>query len=116
MDAKAKEAMSSALRTSSEPAVVRSTFDLGDKQRAAIQNALNECFSSEVRVRFETAPDGMCGIELTASGQRLSWSIADYLSELDQKVGALLESQSTPAPSAPAKAGPDPAAALKPAA
>jgi F-type H+-transporting ATPase subunit b len=116
LDPKAKEALSCALRTSSGPAIVRSTFDLGDKQRAAIQNALNECFSSEVRVRFETAPDGLCGIELTASGQRLSWSIADYLASLGQKVGALLESQSTPAPAAAATTAPDPATALKPAA
>lgn len=95
MDGKAKEALASALR-SSEPSLVRSTFDLTNEQRAAIQNALNVSFSAEVRVQFETAKDILCGIELTANGQRLAWNIADYLTSLEAKVGALLDTRSTP--------------------
>jgi F-type H+-transporting ATPase subunit b len=95
MNGEAKGALAAALR-SSEPALVRSTFDLPKEQRAAIQNALNVSFSAEVRVRFETANDALCGIELSANGQKLAWSIADYLSSLEQKVGALLDAQSTP--------------------
>jgi F-type H+-transporting ATPase subunit b len=48
-----------------------------------------------VRVRFETAGDAICGIELSANGQKVGWSIATYISALDQKIGALLEAQST---------------------
>lgn len=96
MDAKAKETLRQALQASSEPALLRSTFDLPAEQRAAIQDALNETFSAEIRVRFETAPDEVCGIELTANGQKVAWSIADYLVSLDRKVGTLLESQSKP--------------------
>jgi F-type H+-transporting ATPase subunit b len=69
LNGKAKECVAEALKTSSAPALVRSTFDLPAEQRAAIQNALNETFSSEVRVRFETAPDLVAGVELTANGQ-----------------------------------------------
>jgi F-type H+-transporting ATPase subunit b len=94
MDPKSKGALGAALRTSSEPAIVRSTFDIGSAQRAAIQNALNEDFSSEVRVRFETSPRGVCGIEFTANGQKVSWNIADYLSTLEGKAAALLNTQS----------------------
>jgi F-type H+-transporting ATPase subunit b len=64
--------------------VVRSTFDLPADQRAAIQNALNETFSAEVRVRFETAPDLIGGIELTTNGQKVAWSIADYLASMEK--------------------------------
>ena len=63
-------------RSSSEPAVVRSTFDLAAAQRAAIQNALNETFSAEIHIRFETSPDLISGIELTTNGQKVAWSIA----------------------------------------
>jgi F-type H+-transporting ATPase subunit b len=101
MDPKAKEDLGAAFRTSAEPALVRSTFELGDKQRAAIQNALNESFSSEVHIRFDTAPDGLCGIELTANGQKLGWNIAGYIAELDQKVGALLDNLTTEASTPP---------------
>jgi F-type H+-transporting ATPase subunit b len=115
MDPKAKEILGVALRTSAEPAVVRSTFDLGDKQKAAIQNALNESFSSEVHVRFDIAPDGVCGIELTANGQKLGWNIAGYIAELDEKVGALLDNPAAEA-STPRSDATAATTALKPAA
>ncbi len=106
MDGKAKETLGAALKTSAEPALVQSAFDLPADQRATIQNALNETFSAQVLVRFETAPDAICGIELTANGQKIGWSIADYLTSLDQKVGALLDAQSAPVADATPK--PDP--------
>jgi F-type H+-transporting ATPase subunit b len=104
MDAKSKESLGFALKTAPGPAILRSTFVLPDQQKAAIQNALNETFSAEIRVKYETAPDGVCGIELTTSGWKVAWSIADYLSSLDQKVGALLDTQSKSPVGAPQKA------------
>ena len=96
MNGKAKQELGDALKTSPDASVVRSAFDLPAEQKAAIQNALNETFSSEIRIRFETSQAQVCGIELTANGQKISWSIADYLKALDQKVGALLDAQSVP--------------------
>jgi F-type H+-transporting ATPase subunit b len=89
MDGKAKQLLAAALETGAEPAVVRSAFDMPAKDRTTIQNALNETFSAEIRIRFETAPGAICGIELTANGQKLAWSIAEYLAALEQKVGSL---------------------------
>ena len=91
MEGTSKAALGDALRASSDPGVVRSTFDLPAEQRGAIQNALNETFSAEIRVRFETAPDLIGGIELTASGQKLAWSIGDYLTSMENGVSALLK-------------------------
>jgi F-type H+-transporting ATPase subunit b len=71
--------------------VVRSAFELPSDQRAAIQNALNETFSAEVRVRFETEPNLIGGIELTANGQKVAWSIADYLAAMEKGVDDLLK-------------------------
>jgi F-type H+-transporting ATPase subunit b len=89
IDGKAKELLAAAFETAAEPAVVRSAFDMPAKDRASIQNALNETFSAEIRIRFETVPGTICGIELTANGQKLAWSIAEYLAALEQKVGSL---------------------------
>jgi F-type H+-transporting ATPase subunit b len=89
MDGKAKDLLAAALATPAEPAVLRSTFDMPAKDRVTIQNALNETFSADIRIRFETAPGPICGIELTANGQKLAWSIAEYLAALEQKVGSL---------------------------
>lgn len=91
MDAQTKEDLATALQTAAEPAIVRSAFDLPESQRAAIQNALNETFSAEVHVRFETAPDLVSGIELSTNGQKLAWSVADYLATLEKQVGELLK-------------------------
>jgi F-type H+-transporting ATPase subunit b len=101
LSGKAKLTLGAALKTSPEPAVLTSTFDLPANQRAAIQNALNETFSAEVRVRFKTSPNDVCGIELTASGQKISWGIDEYLAALDQKLGSLLE-EKAPAVDSPA--------------
>jgi len=116
MDAQAKTGLAEALK-SAEPALVRSAFDLPAEQRATIQNALNETFSAEIHVRFETAPDLISGIELASNGQKVAWSIADYLASLEKGVSELLkqkdgeEAKAEPQPAAPEHkpAGPGPA-------
>ena len=112
MDEKAKAGLGEALQTASEPALVRSAFDLPAAQRAAIKQALNETFPAEVRVRFETAPDLISGIELTTSGQKIAWSISDYLASLEKTVGELLKEGDSP--EAKAVATHDPKAVRKP--
>jgi F-type H+-transporting ATPase subunit b len=93
LNEKDKESLGVALKTSSEAAWVRSAFDLPAEQKAAIQNALNETFSAVIRIRFQTNPGVICGIELAANGQKLAWSIDEYLKSLDEKVVALLDAQ-----------------------
>jgi F-type H+-transporting ATPase subunit b len=96
MNGKAKESLRTALMTASDPAVVRSTFELPTEQRAAVQNALNEVFSAEIRIRFETAPDLISGIELATNGQKVGWSIADYLTSMEEGVDELLKQKDKP--------------------
>ena len=110
MDGQAKAALGEALKTASEPALVRSTFDLGPEQRAAIQDGLNVTFSAEISLRFEAAPDLISGIELTTNGQKVAWSIADYLAMLEKGVGELLKKKEEPLAKPAAKAEPKPEA------
>jgi len=98
MDGEAKAGLAEALKTASEPALVRSAFDLPTEQRTKIQSAINETFSADIQLRFETAPDLISGIELTANGQKVAWSIADYLASLEKGVGELLKEKDKPAP------------------
>jgi F-type H+-transporting ATPase subunit b len=104
MDGKSKGVLGAALKSSSEPAVVRSAFDPGAEQKAAIQNALNETFLAEIRIRFETSPDLISGIELTTNGQKVAWSIADYLASLEKGVNELLKKKYEAAAKAEPKA------------
>jgi F-type H+-transporting ATPase subunit b len=91
LDGEKKAGLAESLKTASDPAVVRSAFDLTAEHRAAIQNVLNETFFAEVHVRFETTPNVISGIELTTDGQKVAWSIADYLASLEQGVAELLQ-------------------------
>jgi F-type H+-transporting ATPase subunit b len=91
MDGQVKAGLAEALETASVPAVVRSAFDLPAEQRAAIQKAINETFSADIPVRFETAPDLISGIELTTNGQKVAWSISDYLASLEKGIEELLK-------------------------
>jgi len=91
MNNEAKESLVEAQRKSSDPVLVRSAFDMSAEQHTTIQNAINKIFSAEIQVRFETAPDLISGIELTTNGQKVAWSIADYLASLEKVVDELLK-------------------------
>lgn len=91
MDAPLKACIVQALSTTSEPALLRCAFDLPEAQRISIQRALNETFSADVAVRFEVVPDIVAGVEFSVNGQKLSWSIDDYLVTLEQRVDQLLK-------------------------
>jgi len=110
LNGQAKNVLGEALKKNSEPALIRSTFDLPAAQRTAIQNALNETFSAEIHIRFETSPDLVSGIELSANGQKVGWSIADYLATLEKGVGELLKEKGKPAPKPEVKVEPKPEA------
>jgi F-type H+-transporting ATPase subunit b len=91
MDAPTKATLAAAVRQSTAPLVLSSAFELAEQQRAVLQDALNRAFSAEVRLRFETAPTLISGIELAYNGHKLAWSIADYLGALEKSVEALVK-------------------------
>jgi len=86
MDAASKTTLSEAIKTSSQPAVVRTALELPAEQQSAVRNTVNETFSADVPLRFEVSPDLIGGIELTANGQKLAWSIENYLTSLEKGV------------------------------
>ncbi len=104
----AKEQLATALQALTRPVPVRSAFDLPAAQRVAIQNAINETFSADIHIQFETVPELISGIELSANGQKVAWSIGEYLGTLEKSAGELLHKEEKadekPAPKPEAKA------------
>ncbi|MEX2382624.1 MAG: hypothetical protein WD490_09590 [Opitutales bacterium] len=92
----AKQVMADALKTESEPAILRSAFDLPAEQQSTLQSTINETFSADIPLRFETDPDTISGIELSSNGQKISWSIDDYLASLEEGIGDLLKAKNEP--------------------
>ena len=83
-----------AFKAGADPVLVKSAFELPEGLRSKIQHALNETFpASEPQLRFETVPDLISGIEICANGQKVAWSIADYLGSLETGVNDLLKEQ-----------------------
>jgi F-type H+-transporting ATPase subunit b len=99
LSGEAKGLLAAALTGSSNPVIVRTAFDLPPVQRASAEGAIKETLGTETRICFETAPALVSGIELIANGQKMAWSIADYLVSLEKGVGELLNKQAKSEPS-----------------
>jgi F-type H+-transporting ATPase subunit b len=95
MSNEAKEGFANALKGSPTPVQVRSAFELPSQQRDSIQQAINETLSADVPISYEIAPSVISGIEMTANGRKISWSITDYLATLEASIADLLKTQST---------------------
>ncbi len=101
-----KAVLASALMASPSPVIVRTAFDLPPAQRTSAEDAIKVVLGTKTQVRFETAPDLISGIELTVNGQKVAWSITDYLGSLEKGVDERLKEKDTPE----AKAKPKPEA------
>ena len=106
LDDTAKAGLAKALENASGTVLVRSAFALSPAQREAIQSALNETLSGNIQIQFDTTPDLISGIELSANGWKVAWNIADFLASLEQRIGERIKEQSEPQvqPAAPERA------------
>jgi F-type H+-transporting ATPase subunit b len=91
MPAEEKRRLGALTHESGLTAVVRSAFEIPAASRTRLEAAVRAAFNSDRNLDFATLPNLVCGIELTANGQRFLWSIADYLDELARKVTTSLE-------------------------
>ena len=96
-----KEELKSAFTADSGTAVVRSAFDLPAAQRASLEDSVRDLIGGGPSLRFETLPDLVGGIDLTANGRKLSWNIAAYLQSLEAGIGEFLEVKGKPKESGP---------------
>jgi F-type H+-transporting ATPase subunit b len=87
----------------SRVALVRGAGDASPTVRTNLEAAIHERLGAMV-VRFESAPELICGLELSVAGQKLAWSVADYLSSLAQDATAIAATQLAAPIEAPAHA------------
>ncbi len=99
----AREQLEAAFKSSDHRVSVHSTFELPPAQKSAIENVVKETFAPDAQLQFETAPDLVCGIDLSTNGHKVSWSIADYLATLEKSAGELLNKEPRPDSKAEAK-------------
>ncbi len=80
------KSLSTPSSSSLKQGVIRSTTELTLKQRGAIEDAISENLKIKSKLQFEIVPDLYSGIEFIMNGQKLAWSIDDYLATLETKV------------------------------
>ncbi len=80
-----------AFASGSKPVLVRSTFELPHKQQTAITQSVKEILGTKTHLEFSTVPELISGIELTANGYKLAWSISEYLSSLEKNISKTIK-------------------------
>jgi len=71
--------------------VVRSVFELPDDRRQRLEGLVRDHMADGVELRFETAFDPVCGIELRGEGRKVAWSIDHYLNTLEESLAEAFE-------------------------
>lgn len=74
-------------------AVVRSAFELPIERRKAIESATRKILGETAPIEFETKPSLGCGIELSVDGQKIAWTLDNYLHSLDTWVREFVSRQ-----------------------
>jgi F-type H+-transporting ATPase subunit b len=92
LDEDAKAALQKA-GMDSGAATVRSAFELPPDRREAVESATRGILGKEAAIEFETKPSLGCGIELSADGHKIAWTLDDYLRSLDTWVRELVARQ-----------------------
>lgn len=89
-----RERLRSSVEDAPSPsATVRSAFELSAERRVSLQQAIDRLLGDGVTTDFELKAALGCGIELSIDGQKITWSIEDYLRSLDACMHDLVTSQ-----------------------
>jgi len=82
----------------SGPLRVRSAFALSEESRAAVRSALEEVLEGGVEVDFEADPDLIGGVEILTGNRKISWSIEEYLAQMQKSMDELFAASAGAAP------------------
>jgi F-type H+-transporting ATPase subunit b len=71
--------------------IIRTAFELSSTQQTEIEQEIYRVAGKKIQVRFEIKPELISGIELFASGFKLSWNISDYIKSFEQHIRSVTE-------------------------
>ncbi|MDF1762169.1 MAG: F0F1 ATP synthase subunit B [Oleibacter sp.] len=77
------------------PMIVRTAFELAEQNRHNVAAALNDIVGEEIEIQFITAAALVSGIEVNCHGQKIVWSIDNYLVSLKKGLNDILTEQTT---------------------
>jgi len=93
MKAEDRKKFTDACNSGKDPVLVQSAFDLKQVQKTDIQNAVLAILGFPAQFQFKTRPEIISGIELSANGYKVGWSISDYLNSLEKSIADTIQEQ-----------------------
>ena len=94
-------------KADANPILVQSAFALSPKQQTDIQESVKGILGTAAQFQFRITPEIISGIELSANGFKLSWSISDYLNALERSITETIKEKSKPQPQPDKKVEPE---------
>jgi F-type H+-transporting ATPase subunit b len=82
-----------AIREEENKAVVRSGFEISTAGRQKITKAVREEISGGTEITYDTDSQVIMGVELKARGEKVVWTIRDYLTELEERAKSAIEKE-----------------------
>ena len=90
IDADQRQTLTAETQDAEHAAILATAFEVPAEQQAELANALGRFFGDAREIRFEQAPELICGIELRAGGHALGWNIAAYLEGIEDDFADVL--------------------------
>ena len=83
------------------PLVMKSSLPLTPQQKELLKTSVRATLQLKQDITFQIAPDLIAGIELSANGYKLTWSVADHLSSIEKAVVQLVKARAEKKPVEP---------------
>jgi len=69
-----------------EQVQINTRFTLAESQRRQLTEAIQQQLGEQREVAYQESSKLLCGIELRVGGQRLGWTLADYLDRFEERL------------------------------
>lgn len=83
LDPSEKRKLTTSLGNSLPTVTITSTFELPDDGKRQIESVIEQEFGFSAKTQFNRDPQNIAGIDLSANGHKISWTIQGYLSSLE---------------------------------
>jgi F-type H+-transporting ATPase subunit b len=81
-----KKQFLSSFKSNSNEVLIKSAFELPNKQQDEIKKAIDEILEAKGKYEFKVNAEVINGIELTANGYKLAWSISAYINAIEKSI------------------------------
>ncbi|MDZ7700431.1 MAG: F0F1 ATP synthase subunit B [Deltaproteobacteria bacterium] len=95
LPSKQKTRIGKAIRSRENSATILSAFELSPGNRQKITRAIREELADEAELTYEIDTDLVMGIEVKGHGEKLAWSVRQYLKGLETDAKRLLEAKTS---------------------